>query len=337
MLKTDERQLSNKVVPIKLAESKMCNQEVVDLVVEFLQFLQSEKRYSKNTIIAYGSDIADFIEFLCNNKKAIIEPNFFSKIMLGDFRAWLSSRIERKTSNSSNSRAIASLRSFFKFLKKNAAISNYEIEKIKTPKVLKPLPRPIQFIDIERVLSCIKEFRKNEWEILRDQVIFLLIYGCGLRISEALSVSKDSLGDFNSILITGKGKKQRIIPLLDTVAFSIKEYLKKCPQDFFKKSDEKLQLEFDKTKSIFFSKTGDAYSYQEFSTLVVKIRRHLNLSESVTAHSFRHSFATHLLESGGDLRSIQELLGHENLSTTQKYTKVDRARLIDACQRFFSR
>lgn len=301
------------------------DQEIEKSICNFLQFLEVEKRYSKNTILAYSSDIADLLEFLRDNKKATIELKTLSQIAVNDFRSWLSARIERKISNNSNARAVASIRSFFKFLNKEQIISNCEIDKIKTPKITKLLPRPILFEDIKKILQTVEFFRKNEWEIARDRALFFLIYGCGLRISEAIAVSKNSLGNFENLLVMGKGKKQRIVPLLQIVASSLKNYLEKCP------------FILQNNQGIFLSKLGTAYQYHEFSTLIVKIRKALNMSDSITAHAFRHSFATHLLESGGDLRSIQDLLGHESLSTTQKYTKVDRTRLIDVCQQFSTR
>ena len=310
------------LIPKKISEKTICSQELVDIIGNFLRFLQTEKRYSKNTIIAYGLDIADFTEFLSDIKKATIEPKFFSEIAVSHFRSWLVKRIERKTGNNSNARAISSLRSFFKFLNKNTTISNHEIEKIKTPKTIKSLPRPVGFEDIKKILKKIGDFRKNDWEIARDQVIFILLYGCGLRISEALSISKNSIQDSKNLIISGKGKKQRMVPILEIVDLAIKNYLQKCP------------FNIENEQRVFLSNSGSPYSYHEFASLVVKIRRSLNLPETLTAHSFRHSFASHLLESGGDLRSIQELLGHENLSTTQKYTRVDRARLINVCQKF---
>lgn len=284
-------------------------------VKQFLQFLESEKKYSQNTLISYGCDIENFINFIAAIKNKSVDENDLENLSIHDFRKWLSSRLENHI-NASNARALAALRSLFRFLNKNNLIQNKEIFKIKTPKVAKNLPRSVDKIDIDKIFLDIQKFRKTNWQAKRDIALLTLIYGCGLRISEALSISKKSIENSQTLIVTGKGKKQRMAPLLPIIKKRINEYLEICP---FKP---------DLNNSIFFSKSGKPYSRRLFSSLIKMIRQDLNLQENITPHAFRHSFATHLLEAGGDLRTIQELLGHENLSTTQKYTKIDKSRLL---------
>lgn len=208
---------------------------------------------------------------------------------------------------------------------RNELLNNSEIEKIKTPKVVKPLPKAVDQFDIDKIFAAIPVIQKVEWKAKRDIALLTLIYGCGLRISEALAVSKKSLENSQTLIVTGKGKKQRMLPLLPIVKKRIDEYLSACP--FVPGVDA----------GIFLGNKGNTYSRFDFDRLISKIRKNLGLPDTVTPHSFRHSFATHLLEAGADLRSIQDLLGHENLSTTQRYTKVDKSRLLSVYQKFSRR
>ncbi len=301
-----------------------CVKEVISLIEKFLQFLAVEKKYSSHTIESYRTDIFYFITFLYQSKEKIIDKNDLNSLSIYDFRKWLSSRLENHV-NSSNARALASLRSMFRFFTQNSLLSNQEISKIKTPKVPKPLPKAVDKIDIDKIFGEISKIHKESWESVRDMALLSLIYGCGLRISEALSVTKKSLENGQTIVISGKGKKQRMVPLLPVVKKRINDYLQFCP----------FPIAYD--TPIFIAKKGGQYSRRDFSGLILKIRRNLNLSETITPHSFRHSFATHLLEAGGDLRTIQELLGHEGLSTTQRYTKIDKVRLLSVYEKLQKR
>jgi integrase/recombinase XerC len=308
--------------PLKI-EGK-CDSAVIELIDKFLRFIEVEKGYSINTINSYRIDIFYFIDSLFRAKNSPVKKTDLEEISVHDFRKWLVERRDDHT-NSSNARALACLRSFFKFLSRNELLSNSEIEKIKTPKVVKPLPRSVDEFDIKKIFAAILQVQKVEWKAKRDLALLTLIYGCGLRISEALAVSKKNLENTQTLIVTGKGKKQRMLPLLPIVKKRIEEYLLVCP----------FVLEPD--AGIFVGSKGKAYSRYDFDRLISKIRKMLGLSDTVTPHSFRHSFATHLLEAGADLRSIQDLLGHENLSTTQRYTKIDRSRLLSVYEKFSRR
>ncbi len=213
----------------------------------------------------------------------------------------------------------------FRFFNQNKLLKNQEISKIKTPKIAKPVPKSVDQIDIEKIFGEMLNIRKTAWQAKRDIALLTLIYGCGLRISESLAVSKKKLENSQTLIVTGKGKKQRMVPLLEIVKKRIDEYLKAQP----------FEINFD--QPIFLGPKGNAYTRHDFAALIQKIRRNLNLAETITPHAFRHSFATHLLEAGGDLRTIQELLGHESLSTTQRYTRIDKVRLLSVYERFSKR
>lgn len=303
-----------------IAIQDKCDNEVIIFTEKFLRFLKIEKRYSNHTLISYQSDIFYFLTFLFNVKEKMIDKNDLENLTTQDFRKWLLLRLDNHN-NASNARAVSSLRSFFLFLNRNNFLKNQEIRKIKTPKVAKAIPKAVDKIDIEKILDEIKKIQKDDWQIARDIAILTLIYGCGLRISEALSITKQSLANNQTLVITGKGKKQRIVPLLPVVKEKIDSYLKICP------------FKIDFTQTLFLGPKGKSYTRRDFSAIIQKIRQNLGLQETITPHAFRHSFATHLLEAGGDLRTIQELLGHESLSTTQRYTKIDKTRLLSVYEK----
>lgn len=301
-----------------------CDSNTLALLEKFLRFLEVEKRYSSHTLNSYRIDIFYFFDFLFRVKAKTVSQNDLENLTVHDFRKWLSERLPNHV-NSSNARALASLRSMFRFFNQNNLLKNQEISKIKTPKTGKPVPKSVDQIDIEKIFAEILNIRKTAWQAKRDVALLTLIYGCGLRISESLAVSKKSLENSQTLIVTGKGKKQRMVPLLPIVQKRINEYFAACP----------FKIIFD--QPIFLGPKGETYTRQDFASLIQKIRRNLNLAETITPHAFRHSFATHLLEAGGDLRTIQELLGHESLSTTQRYTKIDKARLLSVYEKFSKR
>lgn len=303
---------------------KLCSGEVKNLLEKFFTFLEVEKKYSAHTLISYRTDLFYFCDFIFRSKEKIVDKDTLQNLNLHDFRRWLSARLANHI-NASNARGLSSLRSFFRFLSKNNLLQNTDIEKIKTPKIAKAVPKAVDGVDIDKIMVAIRAEGSEEWQIKRDLALLTLIYGCGLRISEALTITPKSLSNNDFLIIDGKGNKQRMVPLLPIVRKRINDYLAECP---FK------PLQAD---SVFFGARGKPYLARLFSRLLQNIRRHLNLAETITPHAFRHSFATHLLSAGGDLRTIQELLGHESLSTTQRYTKVDKDRLLGAYAQFHPR
>jgi len=288
-----------------------------NIINEFLLYLATEKMDSKHTIISYREDLSDFEFFLKN--KLNIEPTLenLAKLKHSDFRAWLGYKKDKDFETTSISRSLSAIKSFYKFLAKEKKVSNPIINIVKNPKVKKSLPRAIEKINIDKIIDCIKDMHKEEWQVDRDVALCTLIYGCGLRISEALNIKKRDFFKNNDVItITGKGNKTRNLPVLQIIKDRINNYLKSCPH---------IIMDND---YLFKSARGLKYSATLFEKLIRDIRIMLDLPEEITPHALRHSFATHLLSNGADLRSIQGLLGHSSLSTTQKYTKVDKERLL---------
>lgn len=284
-------------------------------IENFYKYLLKEKNYSEKTIISYKHDINDFITFITN----ILEKNLIDKTFIDlnykDFTSWLTHRTLVGLSNRTNARALSSVKSLFKFLEKKYNVFNEIVFKIKTPKYKNTLPKNISKNNILKMIQCIKDFNKNTWEVKRDTALFVLLYCCGLRISEALNLNNESFIDKNLIKVLGKGKKERIIYVLPIAIELIEDYKKSCP--------------YLTNDILFLSKTGKKYSATTFEKLIQQIRISLNLPENITPHSLRHSIATELLSNGADLRIIQELLGHSNLKTTQIYTHVNINNIIN--------
>ena len=278
-------------------------------IEDFYRYLLYEKNYSSKTIISYKHDIDDFIHFTINILEKNINKDTFITLEHRDFRSWLSHRSFTGLSARTNARALSSIKSLFKFLEKKYNIFNEIIFKVKTPKFKKSLPKNVNKNNIFKMIQCIKDFNKNEWEVKRDVALFLLLYCCGLRISEGLNLTTTSFIDNNRIKVLGKGKKERILYILPVVIDLIEDYKKICP--------------YNTNNILFVSKTGKKYSATTFEKLIQNVRVGLNLPDNITPHSLRHSFATELLSGGADLRVIQELLGHSSLRTTQIYTHVN--------------
>jgi len=299
---------------IRLAERTMYKK----LINDFLLYLATEKRCSKHTVISYRTDLNNFIFFI----KEKLNKDNLSELKYSDFRAWLSFKKSKKCKNTSISRSLSSVKSFYRYLARNKKIQNPIVGIIKSPKIPKSLPKAIDKSNIDKIIDCIYDMHKDEWQSKRDIALCILIYGCGLRISEATNLKRGEFFDSkDSIVIMGKGDKPRNIPLLPIVIDSVKAYLDVCPHVVMRDD------------FLFKSARGLPYSPRLFQKLIQDIRTMLGLNESITPHAFRHSFATHLLSNGADLRSIQKLLGHSSLSTTQRYTKVDKERLLNAYKR----
>jgi len=280
--------------------------------------LRQLKHYSAHTEKAYRNDLADFTAFLRDYEGAAPTVQHLATITLTGLRAWMAGRHGQGTSPRSTARAISSLRSFARYLHKQHGIENTAILTLRSPKRPAPLPKAVSIGDSLHALEAIESLHPEPWIGLRDRALLGLLYGCGLRISEALSLTRAALAAGDYLVITGKGNKQRMVPLLAPVKAATTEYAAACPYGTL--NDDPL----------FYGARGKPLQPAVFQRQLQQLRRLIGLPESATPHAFRHSFATHLLAEGGDLRSIQQLLGHANLSTTQVYTKVDTARLLEA-------
>ncbi|MBM3538216.1 MAG: tyrosine recombinase XerC [Alphaproteobacteria bacterium] len=280
-------------------------------------WLASEKRASRHTLGAYSHDIAGFFTFLAEH---LGEPAGLANLKTlrpADFRAWLAARRGAEMSATSNARALSSLRGFFRFLDRNGLAHNPHVATLRTPKLPKALPKALVIADATRLVEDIGSIQEEPWIAARDVAVITLLYGCGLRIDEALSLDRGELPLGDTLTVTGKGRKQRIVPLLPAVRAAVEDYVARCP------------WQPGADGPLFLGARGKRLQAGIVQAQMRKARVALGLPETATPHALRHSFATHLLGAGGDLRAIQELLGHVSLSTTQRYTAVDAERLIE--------
>jgi integrase/recombinase XerC len=284
-------------------------------------WLRSERRLSGHTLTAYEHDVAEFVAFMTTYLGTPPTLADLGKLKPAEFRAWLADRAHQGLARTSTARAFSSVRSFFRFLDKRGLARNASIAAVQTPKLPRSVPKALSERDMDEFLE--QPPAANEgWTGQRDAAVLLLLYGAGLRIGEALGLSKgtaDSLLDDgqDTLAITGKGNKTRLVPLLPVALEALRAYREACP----------FMNTLAPRDAFFLGARGAPLDPAIVQKRVRDLRRALGLADSVTPHALRHSFATHLLAAGGDLRTIQELLGHASLSTTQRYTDVDSARL----------
>lgn len=296
------------------------DKELNNIITSWLLHLKDVKRYSPHTVRAYMTDIYYFLSFMGSYMEETLTLKTINKLKLKEFRAWLASRKNNDLKATSNSRALSVVRKFYDFLKQNSLSENNEIYSIKLRRIQKPLPKALAINDVLSALENI-ELGSNDWQGPRNKAILYLLYGAGLRIHEALNLSRDNIRN-NHLTIIGKGKKERIVPLIPAVLKAIESYLKVVP--------------FDCSKHLFFNTRGQALTPDAFRFHLRKFNAHHLMPDYASPHSYRHSFATHILGEGGDLRSIQELLGHKSVATTQLYTKVDVAGMISKYKKSFN-
>ncbi len=279
-------------------------------------WLTSERRASPHTIAAYGHDLALFLDFLSGHHGGHANLATLEALTPSDFRSFLAARANDDIKRSSSARGISVLRGFFRFLDRRGLVKNAALAAVRTPKLPKSVPKALTIDEAKDAMDRAPTMMRTEWEGKRNLAVFLLLYGAGLRIGEALSLTRrEAPLKPGAVTITGKGNKTRMVPILPVVAAAIGDYLAFCPHDL-KKDDP-----------LFVGARGKALTPRPVQMQMARLRTLLGLDEHATPHALRHSFATHLLAEGADLRAIQELLGHSSLSTTQRYTAVDAARL----------
>ena len=288
-----------------------------EAVAAFTEYLAQTKHYSVHTVAAYETDIHDFLSFYTDYAGVGAELADLARADTLCFRAWLASRARRNLAHKSTARAMSSLRAFYRFLRRQYGISNDSIGLISSPKVPRKLSKAIDSADVANMHDAIREIDSGDaWIAARDWALVVLIFGCGLRISEALSLrNRDIAGHPETLCIMGKGQKQRVIPILPVVYDAIEKYVALRP--YGASVDD----------SLFRSVRGLPMSPRMAEKVVEKLRNYLQLPDYVTPHALRHTFATALLAGGADLRSLQELLGHASLSTTQLYTRVNMSEI----------
>ena len=292
------------------------SQTSLSLLSEWRDFAYKSNNYSVNTVTSYSRDMKFFLMFVEKHIGEKISLKALGNLKPMDFRAWLADERKFGTSSESLMRYISSVRVFYNWLNEQKNLSNNSFYSIQIPRKEKKLPRPISEVNAFKMLSLTSKNNTNPWIAARNTSVLSLLYGCGLRISEALNLKlKDyPFGDF--IKVQGKGNKQRMIPVIPVVNDFIDKYLKLCP--------------FNGTQDgyLFVGIRGKKLNPRIIQHEIRNSRLQLGLPATATPHALRHSFATHLLSAGGDLRTIQELLGHASLTSTQIYTDVDEVRLM---------
>ena len=278
---------------------------------DFLQSLAIERQYSPHTVAAYHHDLESFFAFAQEHLGVPLSLDDANALAVSDFRSYLSKRRSDGISGTSLGRALSALRSFYRYLDKNNLASNQAIRSVKRPKTPHAVPKPLSPEAALASINMVDALDVLPWIAARDTSILTLLYGCGLRISEALGLQRGDAPFRDAIRIVGKGNKERVVPVLPVVAESVEAYVALCP--FVMTTD----------RPLFVGVRGKRLNAGVVQRQMRQVRIALGLPDTATPHALRHSFATHLLSSGGDLRSIQELLGHASLSTTQRYTEVD--------------
>ncbi|MDB2469559.1 tyrosine recombinase XerC [Alphaproteobacteria bacterium] len=277
----------------------------------WLRWLASEKRYGANTLDAYERDLDDFSSYLSAAANSANAP-----LTRQIFRGWLAHMASRQLARTTIARRVSSVRSFYRFCGRNKLVDVPDLGWFRAPQPPRAVPKSMSVDDAHALLQAIFNRHGADWLRKRDFAVLMLLYGAGLRISEALGLCrKDApLGDW--LTITGKGNKMRDVPVLKAASEAVDDYLGDCPFDGGAQAP------------LFVSSRGKSLGARAVQRLLEGLRVELDLPSHVTPHSLRHAFATHLLGNGGDLRAIQELLGHASLSTTQRYTHVDETHLI---------
>jgi integrase/recombinase XerC len=281
----------------------------------WMAWLGGERRASAHTLAAYGRDLAGFLDFLTGHLGAPPELATFGRLLPADYRAWLASRVG-EVERSSAARGLSVVRGFMRFLDRRGLASSPALAVLRAPKLPASVPKPLSVPDAAALIEAPDGLVASAWQARRDVAVLTLLYGCGLRISEALGLARAEAPLGEQITITGKGSKQRLVPVLPAVRQAISDYLAACPYPLPGEGP------------LFVGARGGPLSPRLVQRRMTLLRRALGLPETATPHALRHSFATHLLGGGGDLRAIQELLGHASLSTTQRYTSVDTERLL---------
>lgn len=286
------------------------------LIDGFSRQLRDGRRRSRHTVKAYVITADRFCAFLSDHLGEAVSAAQINTLKQTDIRSYLAFRRADGLSNNSAARELSAIRAFLKFVGGDDA----QIPQIKGPKVKRGVPRPASPEDILAMANDIADGASEDWIGARDWAVLLLLYGSGLRISEALDLTSECLPLSDTLRVTGKRSKTRIVPLLPQVRDAIEHYIDICPHVMAP------------DLAIFRGKRGGQLSPNLVRRVVQQARNNLGISDKTTPHALRHSFATHLLAGGADLRSLQELLGHASLSSTQVYTAVDAAHLLDVYQ-----
>ncbi|HOK56210.1 MAG TPA: tyrosine recombinase XerC [bacterium] len=284
---------------------------------KFIDYLENQKNYSKHTVKGYKKDISQFIEFL--KEKKISD---FEKVEYEDFISFIGKLKNSKLKEKTIGRKVASLKSFYKFLVMRKYIRKNPAILIQSPKIPEKLPNFLTYNEISRILEI--PFDKKNWQTLRDKAILEILYSTGIRVGELVNLKLEDINFVDEVIkVKGKGKKERIVPIGKPALNSLIEYIEKRPNK--------------KEKFLFLNKYGKKLTERTIERLVKKYSLISGINKNVTPHTIRHTFATHLLDRGADLRTVQELLGHERITTTQIYTHLTIEKLKELYEKFHPR
>ncbi len=299
------------------ARGLMAASDVRAQATHWFTYLTSEKRAAHHTLINYERDLSCFVEFLVDHLGGEASLRDLEALTVRDFRSFLANRRAQGLANRSTARTLSAIRSFFKFMERRKVLSNAALTTIRSPKIPHSIPKPLSPKAAKDVIAEADIKEERDWVAARDVAILTLLYGCGLRVAEALNLNQTDTPLPKMLRFKGKGNKDRLVPTLPAASNAIAAYQALCPHSL--SGDDPL----------FVGIRGKRLGQAQVQALMRTLRKRLGLPDTATPHALRHSFATHLLNAGGDLRTIQELLGHASLSTTQIYTEVDQARLLE--------
>ena len=287
------------------------------LLPRWLAWLEHGRRRSPHTVRAYATSVGQFLAFLAGHLGGPPAAPHLAALDRTDFRAFLAMRRAGGAGHASIARDVSAIRDFFGWAAANGGVECPGLAALKSPRVPRRAPRPLSMPEAGRVMDTIGDGAREPWIAARDTAVALLLYGCGMRVAEALSIRASALPLGETLAVTGKRGRTRVAPLLPAVREGVANYVRLCPWP--------LARDFP----LFRGARGGPMEGGQVRLSMRRVRAALGLPASATPHALRHSFASHLLARGADLRAIQELLGHASLSSTQIYTEVDAARLID--------
>ncbi|WP_032112987.1 tyrosine recombinase XerC [Candidatus Paracaedibacter symbiosus] len=285
-------------------------------LLDWTNWLKLTKRFSSHTLYAYERDFREFLTFMAQYKAETLLEQALIDLKITDFRSWLAFRNNKGLSPRSTARALSVVRNFYTYLGKQTGNTCPALTAVQSPRVKVSLPRPLSEGQTAELMTDIEGFATEEWLGLRDKALFVLLYATGMRLGEALNLTGYCLPLTDRLAIIGKGKKQRIVPIIPAVQTTITAYVKACP------------FPIEATTPLFLGVKGGALNPSMAQKTLRLYRRAMGLPEYVTPHALRHSCATHLMSQTQDLRGIQELLGHASLATTQIYTSIDQQQLM---------
>ena len=303
-----------RLLTIKPAILECCASDLSAALGEWQRWLKVEKNVSRHTLRAYTGDLSQFVQFLARHKAKSLSVSDVADANLSEFRSWMSRQTIDGRANSSRARTLSGLKNFLSWMDRQGLAHNAAIKTVRTPKLPRKLPRPLHENQAFNILS---DTGSGDWVALRDRALFTLLYGCGLRIDEALGLDISGLPRDGFLRVVGKGRKERQVPVLTMVEEAIAAYRAACP--YAETSDRPLFIG---------EKNGKRLNQGVAQKAMRDLRRAHGLPETATPHALRHSFATHLLQNGANLREIQELLGHASLSTTQRYTDINAEEML---------